>query len=170
MVTEAAYAALVAENHRLTEHLAAALQRIAELEARVGEWEAKKTPLPDWVKANVPERAAKPRRKRAAEHNPARRYETPTQIVEHRIDHCPDCGSALGGVHVGRTRQVLDLPPPPPVEVTEHRVGAGGAVRAGGGVKPSWTCRVRCWDADGWGWGSPAWWRTCASGCGCRCG
>lgn len=126
MVTDEAYAALQAEKAalerrvaELTDQLASALQRIAELEA-------KKTAPPPFVKANVPERTDRPpRRKRAAEHNHARRYEEPTQVVEHRLTHCPDCGNALGGVHVGRTRQVVELPPPPPVEVIEHRVERG---------------------------------------------
>lgn len=127
MVTEEAYAALQVENaalqrqvETLTEHLASALQRIAELEA-------KKTPPPHFVKANVATRAEPrpPRRKRASEHNHARRREEPTVVVEHPITTCPDCGSRLGGVHVGRRRQVVDLPPPVAVAVTEHRVQCG---------------------------------------------
>ncbi len=135
MVTEEAHQALQAENGalrqrveeltaqaaRLTEQLANALQRIAELEA-------KKPPPPAFVKANVaqqrPESRA-PRRKRAPEQNRARRREEPTVVVEHPITTCPDCGNRLGGVHVGRTRQVVDLPPPPGVVVTEHRVQRG---------------------------------------------
>lgn len=120
MVTEEAYAALQAENARLREQLANALQRIAELEA-------KKTPPPAFVKANVAERPEprSPRRKRAPEQNRARRREEPSVVVEHPITLCPDCGSQLGGVHVGRTRQVVDLPPPVAVVVTAHRVQRG---------------------------------------------
>lgn len=120
MVTEEAYAALQAENALLREHLANALQRIAELEA-------KKTPPPAFVKANVPTRAEPrpPRRKRASQHNQARRREEPSVVVEHPMATCPDCGSRLGGVHVGRTRQVVELPPPPAVVVSEHRVQRG---------------------------------------------
>ena len=43
-------------------------------------------------------------------------------VVEHPVTTCPDCGNRLGGVQVGRTRQVVDLPPPVAVVVTEHRV------------------------------------------------
>lgn len=120
MVSDEAYAALLAENAMLREQLAAAVQRIAELEA-------KKTPPPPFVKANVAERTEPhpPRRNRAPEHNRARRREAPSVVVEHAITTCPDCGSRLGGVHVGRTRQVVDLPPPPAVVVTEHRVQRG---------------------------------------------
>lgn len=125
MVSAAAYAAVVADNQRLSEQLATALERIAALEQQVAELQAKKTPPPSFVKANVPARPAKARAKRAAEQNHARTRETPTQVVEHPITHCPDCGGALGGVHVGRTRQVVDLPPPSPVAVIEHRVQRG---------------------------------------------
>ena len=124
MVSEAVYAAVVAEQQHLSTQLATALERIAELEAQVAALTAKKTP-PAFVKANRPARAAKARRKRAAEQNGARRRQTPTRTVEHAITHCPDCGNALGGVQVGRTRQVVDLPPPPPVEVIEHAVQRG---------------------------------------------
>jgi transposase len=120
MVSDEAYAALQVENMALRAQLGAALQRIAELEA-------KKTPPPAFAKANVPPPLAArlPRRKRAPEHNRARRREPPTQVVEHSITHCPDCGSRLGGVHLGRRRQVIDVPPPPPVEVVEHQVARG---------------------------------------------
>lgn len=113
MVSDEAYAALRAENAalrqqgetlaaqigRLTEQLAQALQRIAELEA-------KKTPPPAFVKANVLARTEprSPRRKRVAEHNHARRREAPSVVMEHAITTCPDCGSRLGGVHAGRRR------------------------------------------------------------------
>ena len=127
MVTEEAYQGLQAENatlrsqvERLTEQLASALQRIAELEA-------KKTPPPAFVKANVAPRVEprSPRRKRAPQHNQARRREEPTVVVEHPIATCSDCGARLGGVHVGRTRQVVEIPPPPAVVVTEHRMQRG---------------------------------------------
>jgi hypothetical protein len=105
MVSDAAYAALQAENAalrqrvedptaqvaRLTEQLASALQRIGELDA-------KKTPPPAFVKATVPERPPPrpPRRKRAPEQNHARQREEPSVVVEHAIARCPDCGSRLG--------------------------------------------------------------------------
>jgi transposase len=132
MVTDEVYAALRAENAALreqcavlqqqnaalSEQVAAALQRISELEA-------KKTPPPPFVKANVPPPPAKPRRKRAQQHNQARRCEAPSVVVEHPLTTCPDCGSWLGGVHVGRTRQVIDLPSPAAVVVTQHQVQRG---------------------------------------------
>ncbi|MGZ6322180.1 MAG: IS66 family transposase [Ktedonobacterales bacterium] len=120
MVTDEAYAALQGENAALREQLARALQRIAELEVK------KSPPLP-FVKANVVGRAEPrpPRRKRRAEQNAARRREQATVVVLHPVTLCPDCASRLGGVHVGRRRQVVDLPPPPAVVVTEHQLQRG---------------------------------------------
>jgi len=109
--------AMQAENQTLHEQLAVAQKRIEELEKH-------KTP-PAFVKANVVKPAEgekKQRKKRAAQHNHARRREAPTVVVEHRIKHCPVCANALGGISVARRRQVIELPPPPLVEVTEHVV------------------------------------------------
>jgi transposase len=126
MVSEEAYAAVVAENQQLRQHLAeiqaqlaAALVRIAELEARPP------AAPPAWVKANATARPPKPRRRRAAEHNHGRRREEPTQIVAHRPERCPQCQGRLSGVQVARRRQVIELPPPPAVRVTEHQVYRG---------------------------------------------
>ena len=110
------------EQLRITqEELAVAYQRIEELEKQ-------KTPPPGFVKANVKkpaEEGKKKRKKREAQYNHARRREAPTQVVEHRIRHCPVCANALGGISVARRRQVVELPPPPPVEVTEHVIYHG---------------------------------------------
>jgi len=105
----------------LEEQLAAAHKRIEELEKQ-------KTPPPVFAKANGKKPASgekKPRKKRDPEQNRARRREKPTQIVEHRISTCPGCRSRLGGVRVARRRHVMELPPPPSVEVTEHVVSHG---------------------------------------------
>jgi hypothetical protein len=127
-----ALARLRTENAALRRELSALQEQVAQLsaalaaaQARISELEAKKTPPPAFVKPNVPERPKPPRKQRAPEHNHARRLETPTQIVEHRLQHCPTCQGRLSGVHLGRRRQVVDLPPPPPVEVREHQVFRG---------------------------------------------
>ena len=127
MVTEEAYAALQAENARLRQELGVLREQVADALQRLAELEAKKMPPPPFVKANVAPRSEPrpPRRKRAPEQNQARRREVPSVVVEHALTTCPDCGSRLGGVHVGRTRQVVDLPPPPAVVVTEHQVQRG---------------------------------------------
>jgi transposase len=109
------------------EELAAAYKCIEELEKQ-------KTPPPTFVKANVkkPDDGPKqPRKKRDPKHNHARRREAPTRIVEHRISACPVCSSRLGGVSVARRRQVIELPPPPPIEVTEHVVYHGWCSQCG---------------------------------------
>ena len=97
--------------------MAAAQERIAELER------VRKGP-PSFVKANRPRDAQerKPRRKRAAEQNGSRKREKPTRVVQHALKCCPDCGYKLQGQSIARRRQVLDLPPPQAVEVTEHQV------------------------------------------------
>jgi transposase len=107
--------------HVLQEQLAAAQKRIEELEKQ-------KTPPPAFVKANVKkprEEEKKPRKKRNARHNHARGRAVPTQIVEHRIVTCPDCHLRLGGISQARVREVIDVPPPPPVEVIHHRIYQG---------------------------------------------
>src|SRR5215831_1695662 len=125
-------AALRAENDALRRELRTLREQVERLtaglqaaQARIGELEAKKTPPPAFVKATVPERPKQPRKKRAAHQNGARRLETPTQVVEHRLECCPACQGRLSGVHLARRRQVVDLPPPPPVQVTEHQVFRG---------------------------------------------
>src|SRR5215470_11861904 len=105
----------------LEEQLAAAHKRIEDLEKQ-------KTPPPAFAKANVKKREAgekKPRKKREAQHNHGRRRERPTRLVEHRIVSCPVCASRLGGVSIARRQQVIEFPPPPPVEVTEQVIYHG---------------------------------------------
>ena len=88
---------------------------------------------PSFVKPSTPkkERVDKqPRRKRAKEQNGARRREQmPTRIVEHRLEECPDCGYGLRHSRLSGRRQVIELPPPPPVEVTEHQLFKGWCAR-----------------------------------------
>ena len=113
--------AMQAENQALHEQLAVAHKRIEELEKQ-------KTPPPAFVKANVVKPAEgekKQRKKREAQFNHGRRREEPTRIVEHSIKYCPVCAGALGGISVARRRQVIELPKPAPIEVTEHVVYHG---------------------------------------------
>lgn len=114
---------LTAENTRLQAELAAALAQIAALQARVAALEHQKTPPPPGVQANTPPPAAPPapRRKRSAAQNGARRRDVPTHFEQHALPTCPDCGYPLHGQRVAHTRQVLDLPPPAPVVITEHQ-------------------------------------------------
>jgi hypothetical protein len=87
-----------------------------------------KTPPPAFVKAKKKKPQAqekKPRKKRETQYNRARKRSVPTHIVEHRIVACPDCHLRLGGISLARCREIIDVPPPPAVEVTEHRMYKG---------------------------------------------
>jgi transposase len=126
---------LRAENQTLREALNQALAQLSQVRedlrlalVRIEELEKQKTPPPEFVKANVKKPKAeekKQRKKRASEHNHSRPHSAPTQIVEHRIVTCPDCQLRLGGISLARVREVIDVPPPPPVEVTHHRIFKG---------------------------------------------
>jgi transposase len=116
MTLEEEVAALRAENARLRAELAAAQARIADLEKR-------KTPAPGFVKANTERKErGQPRKKRDPQHNAGRQRAEPTQTMQHAYERCPDCGYLLHGQSIARTREVIDLPPPPPVAVTEHQL------------------------------------------------
>jgi transposase len=106
--------ALVAQ---LQEQLAAALARIAELE------QERRDP-PPFVKPNKAARPEpkQPRKKRDPRHNHARPRQTPTRIVAHALDRCPDCHYQLRGQSRDYSRQVLELPQPAPLDVIEHQV------------------------------------------------
>jgi len=53
-----------------------------------------------------------------------RQSSTPDHIIHHYPEICDACGAALSAIMAENTavRQVVDLPAPPPPEVTEHRV------------------------------------------------
>lgn len=116
----------VTEDLRQTqEQLRQTQEQLHEAHGRIAEREKLKTPKAGFVKANKKKPTAeekKPRKKRDAQYNRARRRATPTQIVEHRIVECPDCHLRLGGISLARVREVIDAPPPPPLEITHHRV------------------------------------------------
>jgi hypothetical protein len=105
----------------LREELAAAEERLAELER------GKKGP-PHFVKPNKAKRDGDkpPRRARAPEHNHGRKRATVvTRRVEHRVEQCGECGGKLRKAQVAWRREVVDLPPPQAVEVTEHVLWKG---------------------------------------------
>ena len=49
--------------------------------------------------------------------------ENPDQVVEHTPDQCPECSATLSKSDIlgFSSRQVFDIPKPPPLVVTEHR-------------------------------------------------
>src|SRR2546423_110270 len=127
-MTEEEAAQLRKENQELREALKETQERLRVALARIEEVEKQKTPPPAFVKADVKKPATqekKPRKKREAQYNRARKRAVPTQIVEHRIVKGPDCHLRLGGISLARCREVIDVPPPPVVEVTEHRIYKG---------------------------------------------
>jgi hypothetical protein len=101
----------------LEQQLAAALALIAELQQQPHD-------PPPFVKPNRPKATLpkRPRKKRAPEHNQGRRREPPTRIEPHALERCPECDYRLHGSSLDYTRQVVELLPPPPVEVVEHQV------------------------------------------------
>ena len=139
MADDEGLARLQSENELLKSKLAASRQVIAEQEQRIGalqqlngileqriaqlERDSDNRP-PSFVKPNRPksEGPKKPRRKRAGEHNHGRRREPPTRTVQRVVDRCPECNYKLQGQSVDYARQVIELPPPPPVEVIEYQV------------------------------------------------
>ena len=128
MTLEEEVAQLRAENQVLREALLQTQELLRHALARIEELEKQKTPPAAFVKANVKKPQAeekKPRKKRDVKHNHGRQYAVPTQIVEHRIVTCPDCDLRLGGMSLARVREVIDLPPPSPVEVLHHRIFKG---------------------------------------------
>lgn len=108
---------LSTEIARLTTELQAALARIAELEAAL-----KKPPGFVKPKRSKEDGEKKPRRKRAARHNTSRKRSTPTRIERHALARCPECQYELQGESLDYSREVVELPPPQPVEVIEHQV------------------------------------------------
>ena len=120
-------AGLREQNAQLRQALTAAEERIAELE--VGRRGA-----PSFVRANKAKRDGPiaPRRKRGKGQNHGRpRAEAVTRREEHHIEWCPECNCKLCKGQEAWRREVIELPPPPAVEVTEHVVFKGYCPRCG---------------------------------------
>jgi len=100
-------------------------KRLAELQGKSDPSVTPSTPsgmIPTYKKPAAKSRGKKrPGAKRA---HPGSRRPTPERIdwqVEHRADHCPDCGSHLKRCSETRTRYIEDIPEVQP-EVTEHTI------------------------------------------------
>jgi hypothetical protein len=116
---------LVAE---LGERNAQLRQEVAALEKRIAELEQARKEPPSFVKPNKRKREGPKaaRRPRAKEQNHGRkRAETATRREEQHIERCPECSCKLRKERVAWRREVIDLPPPQAVEVTEHVVYKG---------------------------------------------
>src|SRR2546421_4890545 len=128
MTAEERIASLEAQLKQALEQLTEVTEQLRVAQARIAELEKLKTPPPAFVKANkkkAPEEQKKARKKRDAKHNRARPRSRPTHIVEHRLLTCPQCQLRLGGLSLARCREVIDVPAPPPVEVTHHHIYKG---------------------------------------------
>lgn len=117
-------AQLRTENAVLAAQVAVLEQQIVAALARIAELEQQRHDPPPFVKPNrpTPNEPKPPRKKRAAQHNRGRRCEAPTRTEPHALEHCPDCQYPLRGTSIDYRRQVIELPPPQPVEVIEHQV------------------------------------------------
>lgn len=102
-------------NTDLQQQLQSALEQIKKLEGG-------KTAPPSFVKPNRPAASEPkgPRKKRAAEHNKARKrselcielVEMPTRIEQHALERCPDCNYRLRGESIDYRREVIEIPAP----------------------------------------------------------
>ena len=115
---------LQTENAQLRVAVGEAQALIEQLHARVGALETQKTRPPVVVRPTVtpPHGPPKPRRKRPAGQNKARRRETPTRVVPLALAQCPDCGYVAGRQCGPRAADHRGARPPAPVEVTEYRL------------------------------------------------
>lgn len=117
--------ALRAEVASLKEQLAQALAVIAQLREELDKYKSE-PPSFVFVKPNTPSSKKNdqklPRRKRAKEQNGARRRETPTQAIEHKLEQCPDCHYPLQHPQIALRRQVIELPAPQPLDIIEHQL------------------------------------------------
>src|ERR1700686_229123 len=122
MTAEETIASLEAQLKQAVERLAEVIERLTEAseqlrvaQARIEQLEKLKTPPPAFVKAEKKkpqEEQKKVRKKRDAHYNRGRSRSTPSQIVEHRLLHCPQCQMRLGGISLARSREIIDVPHP----------------------------------------------------------
>lgn len=127
MTVEEEVALLREENRHLREQLEQALAMIAQLQSELDKYRENKSEPPSFIKPNSAKSKDKaqkqPRRKRATDQNGARlREQNPTQTIQHTVEQCPDCRYPLQHPQLAQRRQVIELPPPQPVEVTEHQL------------------------------------------------
>ncbi len=117
---------LEAENAALKAEVIRLKELVTQLQSQVQELQQSKRDPPSFVKPNTHavkrEERESPRKKRAAESNHGRKSEAATEIRQHALAHCPECGYTLSGQSIGRVRQVIDLPAVQAVQVVEHQV------------------------------------------------
>jgi hypothetical protein len=109
----------------LQEQNAVLRQQVAQLQAEnarlAGTVREPKRPPGDWPSERTKqEREETPRKKRDQQHNRGRQRLPPDVEIRHAADRCPQCGYALAGGWEHRRLQVIEVPPPAPVVVTDH--------------------------------------------------
>ena len=116
---------LIGRQHALIEEQQALIvqlqRRVEELERKVKPGGPKGMPglkSQSSKKPSQPGNLRKPRKPRR--HGFGRVRMVPTHWVDHALESCPHCGTALTGGGVQRTREVIDIPQAP-VQVTQHR-------------------------------------------------
>jgi transposase len=102
-----------------TQAIATLQARIAELERRLGSSGGKGVPGTKPVAGRRSKASGQPRKQR--DQGYARVRMTPTAMVQHAAQTCPDCGTHLVGGWMQRSREVIELPLAP-VTVTEHQI------------------------------------------------
>jgi transposase len=112
---------LIAIILELRKRMAALEAENEDLRSRLGGGEKS---TPEWVKPNRKERREQERKDRKQRQKSfVRRREEPTEIVQHAVDNCPDCGRRLNGGWVHKRRQVIEIPEVK-VRVIEHQAMA----------------------------------------------
>jgi hypothetical protein len=162
MTLEDEVVVLRAENAELRRQLTMLVARIVELEEEQPPPAAPSPP--SFVKPNRPtrDRAGAKRKKRAPQHNTSRRRETPTRLERHALERCPVCTYPLTGESIDYTRQVIEIPPPAPVEITEHQVVKRRCPHCDAWRRPLLDLSGRSSGRAGLDCASPAWCRICA--------
>jgi transposase len=115
---------LRADNTTLQAEVTRLQTLIATLQEQLAALQAQKE-MPPGIKPNKPRpdpAQKRPRKKRDPVHNHGRPRASPTEVRTHAYDTCPTCAYALSGTSIARRREVLDLPPPPPLTVIEFRI------------------------------------------------
>jgi len=109
------------------------IELVLKLESRLEELEAEnaklralveKTPPlapPSFVKPNRRKEPGPSKERKPRDGSFVRRRDEPTEIREHAVGTCPDCGRGLSDGWLHRRRQVIELPEAP-IRIIEHRV------------------------------------------------
>jgi hypothetical protein len=110
---------LIAENSLLKEKLAALEAEVEMLRSMLSGGGSGSSAAP-FVKPNRQQGREQERSERKKrEQSSGRKRDVPTEVIEHAVEICPDCGRQLSGGHVHSRRQVIEIPQTP-VSVTEH--------------------------------------------------